>query len=326
MKYIDTHCDTIAELYYKKIKGEPYSLYENDRHIDILRLKKGGAYVQCFAMFTHLPSADGKPYEYANALIDVYDEVMAKNAGYIAPVIEYADIAKNEAAGKISALLTLEEGECCEGSKEKLKTLYDRGARLMNITWNFKNSLGHPNIIGKNEDPTVPDTVNGLTETGREIVEYMQQLHMVVDVSHSSDKSFYDVAETVKGPFVASHSNCREICPHPRNLTDDMIRTLAEHGGVSGINFCRSFIKKDKDFVTADDMADHVLHFIKVGGEDCVGIGTDFDGISNRAIEVKDPSYMPIFYDALLKRGLTEDQADKVFYKNTLRVFREILK
>ena len=325
MKYIDTHCDTIAELYYKKLKGEPYSLYDNDCHIDIPKLIRGGSYVQCFAMFTHLPRCGGKPYEYVNALIDVYDEEMKKNAAYIAPVLEYGDIEKNEAAGKLSALLTLEEGECCEGSKEKLKALYDRGARLMNITWNYKNSLGHPNISGANGDPSIPDTVNGLTETGREIVEYMKELHMVVDVSHASDKTFYDVAEIVKGPFVASHSNCREICGHPRNLTDDMIRTLAGHGGVSGINFCRSFVKTDKEFVSADDMADHVLHFIKVGGEDCVGIGTDFDGISNRAIEVKDPSYMPLFYDALLKRGLSEDQADKVFYRNMLRVLREII-
>lgn len=324
-KFIDMHCDTISELYYKKRDGKPYSLYENDLHIDLKRLEAGGAYIQCFAMFTYLTKVKSA-YEHANTLIDIYYDELEKNKNYIAPVLRFSDIDKNEADGKISALLTLEEGECCEGSTDKLKHFYDRGARMMNITWNFKNSLGNPNHVNADNGSVSPDTENGLTNKGKEIVEYMCELGMAVDVSHSSDKSFYDVADIVKGPFIASHSNCRELCGHCRNLTDDMIRVLAEHGGVSGINYCPAFVKSDAEVITADDFADHVMHFIKVGGEDVVGLGTDYDGISARRLQIKDPSYAPLFWDALVKRGLSEDQADKVFYKNVLRVFSDIIK
>ena len=324
-KFIDMHCDTISELYKKKIEGKPYSLYENDLDIDIKKLQDGGSYVQCFAMFTHLPSVSSA-FEYANTLTDLYYEELEKNKEYIAPVLRFSDIAKNEADGKLSALLTLEEGECCEGSAEKLRHFYDRGARMMNITWNFPNSLGHPNIIDPKNKGLSADTEHGLTDKGKEIVEYMTELGMVVDVSHSSDRSFYDVADIVKGPFIASHSNCRALCGHPRNLTDDMIRVLAEHGGVSGLNYCPAFIDAEAESITADAFADHVLHFINVGGEDVVGLGTDYDGISSRRLEIKNPSYAPRLWDKLVSRGLTEEQADKVFYKNVLRVFSEIIK
>ena len=324
-KFIDMHCDTISELFYRKRDGKPYSLYENELDIDIKKLQEGGAYIQCFAMFTHLAHYKDA-YAHANELADVYYEELEKNKEYIAPVLCKADIDRNEAAGKISALMTLEEGECTEGDPEKLKHFYDRGARMMNITWNYKNSLGSPNIIDYDNKGLSADTVNGLTEKGKAIVEYMVELGMIVDVSHSSDKSFYDVADIVKGPFIASHSNCRELCGHPRNLTDDMIRVLAEHGGVSGLNYCPAFIKTDAERITADDFADHVLHFIKVGGEDIVGLGSDYDGISSRRLEIRNPSYAPMLWDTLVKRGLTEEQADKVFYKNAKRVIDEILK
>ncbi|MBO4423426.1 MAG: dipeptidase [Clostridia bacterium] len=324
-KFIDMHCDTISELYYRKCEGKPYSLYENDLDIDIKRLAGGGAYVQCFAMFTYLTKVESA-YEHANALIEVYKEQLELYKDHIAPVLSFSDIDRNEKDGKISAMMTLEEGECTEGSPEKLKHFYDLGARMMNITWNFKNSLGHPNIIDVNNGSVSPDTENGLTEKGKAIVEYMMELGMVVDTSHSSDRSFYDVADIVKGPFIASHSNCRELCGHTRNLTDDMIRVLAEHGGVSGLNYCPAFIKTGAERITADDFADHVLHFIKVGGEDVVGLGTDYDGISSRRLQIKDPSYAPVLWDTLVSRGLSEDQADKVFYKNVKRVFRDVLK
>lgn len=325
-RFIDMHCDTISELYRKKIEGKPYSLFVNDLDIDIKRLKEGGAYVQCFAMFTHLPSVTS-PFEYANTLADIYYGELERYKDHIAPVFRAADIEENDRIGKISALLTLEEGECCEGDLSKLKHFYDRGARMMNITWNFPNSLGFPNVVDPQNHAVKADTVHGLTDKGKQMVEYMVELGMIVDTSHSSDRSFYDVADIVKGPFIASHSNCRSLCGHTRNLTDDMIRVLASHGGVSGLNYCPAFIRDDRpEVISADDFADHVMHFIKVGGEDVVGLGTDYDGISSRRLMIRDPSYAPKLWDRLVARGLSEDQADKVFYKNVLRVMKEILK
>lgn len=148
---------------------------------------------------------------------------------------------------------------------------------------------------------------------------------MIVDVSHLSDAGFYDVASHAKRPFVASHSDARAICPAVRNLTDDMIGLLAEKGGVTGLNFCPSFLNAQKDYPgTAADVARHAAHIIKVGGEDCLGLGSDFDGIRTHA-ELPGADAMPVLEDALAKAGLTARQRDKVMGENVLRVYREVL-
>lgn len=319
------HCDTISELYYRKRDGKPYSLRENELHVDLKKLVKGGWGLQCFAAFTNL-AREKEPYAYCNTLIDLYYEELNKNSDLIAPVLKYSDIEKNRKAGKLSALLTVEEGQACEGDAEKLRALYDRGVRLMNITWNYPNSLGFPSRVDMKTGVFEAETERGLTEKGFEIVEEMVSLGMVVDVSHSFDKSFADIAATVKGPFVASHSNCRAVCNHPRNLTDDMIKTLAEHGGVAGINYCAEFVKYGVRGCAVSDLIEHIKHYIKIGGEDCVGLGSDFDGIDPFGLEIHDASYEQLLYEALLKSGIGEKTAEKIFYQNVDRVFSEILR
>lgn len=323
MKYVDMHCDTVAEMYYRKRDSLPYSLYENELQIDLKKLIKGDCFLQCFACFTHLGYIK-EPFDYVNKLIDVFYEEIPKYSDLIVPVYSYADIKKAEESGLMAALLTIEEGEACEGSVEKLRHLYSRGARLMNITWNFKNSIGHPNMNENHE--FFPNNEQGLTEKGFEIVEEMQKLGMVVDVSHLSDKGFYDVASVLDGPFVASHSDAREICPHVRNLTDDMIRTLASHGGVMGLNYCDSFIRQGKRGFELDDLCDHAMHIIKVGGIDVLGIGTDFDGIGREDLGISDASEQQLLVGALEKRGLNTSEIEKIFKNNVLRVFKEVLK
>lgn len=163
----------------------------------------------------------------------------------------------------MSAMLTVEEGGVCGGRTECLRELYKQGVCMMTLSWNYKNELGHPNLYAelrnsiRAEEPhltpeeqdyalqkylNTPDTEHGLTKKGREFVECMEEMGMIVDVSHMSDAGFFDVLQMTKKPFVASHSNARALCPCTRNLTDDMIRALAAKGGVAGLNFCADFL------------------------------------------------------------------------------------
>ena len=154
----------------------------------------------------------------------------------------------------------------------------------------------------------------------------METLGIVPDVSHLSDDGFYDVADVTKKPFVASHSNCRALAPASRNLTDEMIRILAERGGVAGLNFYPGFLNRERTDQESRIacMCDHVEHMRNVGGIECVGIGTDFDGICGQ-LEIKDCTQMPLLFDALKKRGFSERELDQIAYKNVERVLKECL-
>lgn len=333
MKVVDMHCDTIAGLYKKRKQGSRESLAENGGHVDLKKLEAGDALLQNFALFVHLGETES-PWNDVLGLADLYDEELKANADRIVPVYRYGDIEENRKAGKISAMLTVEEGGVCGGSLERLKDLYKRGVRMMTLTWNYPNELGYPALdarrIGKG-DPLFhrkEDREHGLTEKGREFVTEMERMGMIVDVSHLSDAGFYDVLECTKKPFVASHSNARVISPWVRNLTDDMIRELANRGGIMGMNFCPDFLTEvspgEENPGRIAAIVGHVKHVMNVGGIDCIGLGSDFDGIEGHE-ELPDFSYMPKLADALEKSGLTEGEVEKIFYGNALRVYRELL-
>ncbi|MGN1203495.1 MAG: dipeptidase [Lachnospiraceae bacterium] len=348
MRVVDMHCDTIARLLADKRAGKESSLYQNDGHVDLTKMKQSGYMLQNFALFVKL--ADAKdPWEEVQKLRDVYEEELAKNREILAPVYTHEDIEKNAKNGKMSAMLTVEEGGVCKGDIEKLEELYRQGVRMMTLSWNYPNGLCHPNldadsgsrIHGKmkglepkaadellQEYLNTPDTENGLTDKGMEFVERMQEMGMIVDVSHMSDAGFFDVVRLAKKPFVASHSNARAVCPCVRNLTDEMIRALALKGGVSGLNFCADFLTPCQAGVpnpgTIEAIVRHAAHMVRIGGEECVGLGSDFDGIDTHA-ELPGAHTMSRLWEALKKGGFTERQLDKIFTDNVLRVYRETL-
>ena len=219
MKIIDMHCDTISELLRKKRSGSEENLYQNNGHIDIQRLIKGGALLQNFALFVNAGKVE-EPLEEVLQMIDLYYEELEKNSEFISPVFTFQDVKTNMENHKISALLTVEEGAVCKGSPAYLRTLYRLGVRMMTLTWNYPNEIGFPNLYAdgyrKSQESAIPfyqiaDKENGLTDTGREIVTEMERLGMIIDVSHLSDAGFYDVLEITEKPFVASHSNARSI-------------------------------------------------------------------------------------------------------------------
>lgn len=335
MKVVDMHCDTIAELYYNHRDGGKMSILENTLHIDLKKMKKGEYLLQNFALFTHLGRVD-RPFEYVMKLVDTFYTEMEAHLDEIGIVRCWDDIEKNRAGGRMSALLTLEEGAVCQGELAYLRDFYRLGVRMMTLTWNFKNELGFPNRMEFLEKADhampprcVPDTENGLTETGIAFVQEMERIGMIIDVSHLNDAGIWDVFRHTKKPFVASHSNARALASHPRNLTDEMIRALAERGGVAGINFCAAFLKDEENGVEAThsycrDMVAHMEHMRQVGGIGCIGLGTDFDGIGS-IVEMGDCSGIQMLADEMGRQGFTESEIEAVFSGNVLRIYKELL-
>ena len=324
---IDLHCDTIAHIEAEQREGKEISLRRNTLHIDLERMQQGGYLCQCFALFTHLGALRKRgesPFAHACHLADCWEEAISPNSDLIQKCVSYKEILACQAAGKMAALMTVEEGGVYEGKMENLYALYQRGVRMSTLTWNFENELGYPNPPYEEGKPYAADETNGLTPTGVEMVQEMQRIGMIVDISHLSDAGIWDVFRCTKEPVIASHSNAREACGHLRNLTDEMIRKLADHGGVTGINYCSDFIRSGTDFSSCEDLVRHMKHLKQVGGIDCIALGSDFDGIGNQT-EMGGAQGMQTLAVHMEKEGFTAGEIEKVFSQNALRVFQEIL-
>lgn len=317
MKILDMHCDTLYELMADKKKGEVYSLRSSNHHLDLMRMQEGDYLLQCFAVFVNMAESVN-PLTDGMKLVDIYYEELGKNKDVIAPVLYYEDIENNLKTGKMSAMLTGEEGQICDGSIEILRNYYRLGMRMMTLTWNYENDLAYPNMASK-----------GLKEMGFEFINEMERLGMIIDVSHLSDAGFWDIYNHTLKPFVASHSNARAVCPHPRNLTDDMIRAMADRGCVVGLNYCGAFLdvcgsKPGEHESRIFDMVQHIKHITTVGGMDIMALGSDFDGIGGE-LELNGCSQMPRLAEALCRAGFHESDVEKIFSQNALRVFKECL-
>lgn len=318
LSYFDLHCDTLTAV--PDTDTDIYNLPYN--MLDIKRMYAAGMLCQLFAIcfpprINGWTTADDDTYfknrrQLLYNTVDKYEDILAL-------AFHYTDIQKNKDSGRISAILSIEDGRVVDGQLQKIQYFYDMGVRCMSLQWNYA-ATNYANCFGYPNTPTTQHL--GLTRFGKEAVSFMQQAGMLIDVSHLSDGGFWDVWKHTKEPIIASHSNCRSICPHLRNLTDEMIRALANHGGISGVNFYPNFIMSGATYCTAEAIASHIEHFIQIGGEDCVGIGTDFDGFDGTA-EICAPTEMHLLFEVLKKRGLTERQLEKVAYKNALRVFKE---
>lgn len=313
MKIADMHCDTINRLFFNMKDGRKVSLKTNDKSVDLDKMIKGDYLLQFFACFINTSKSDN-PVSDVEGMIDLFHREINNNSEIIGVVRSYEDIENNILKNRMSALLTIEEGAVLGGSIEKLYQYYNKDVRLITLTWNFENELGYPN-----------GSDGGLKKTGFDIVKEMEKMHMIVDVSHLSDKGFMDVANTIKGPFAASHSNARAISSHRRNLTDNMIKILADHGGIMGINYFYKFLNDDDAGISRiDDMINHIKHIKKIGGIDVIGLGSDFDGIDGK-LEMEDCSQVPILLERLNAAGFSYDEIDKIAGKNVLRFLKDVL-
>lgn len=310
MNSIDLHCDTASRLLYENLK-----LKESICKVDIKKLKESKALAQVFAHFIELNIVDN-PYLEFKKMNDVLMKELKENHNDIEIVTDLKGLEDTNNKGKIGAFLSIEEGEVLEGKIERVKEVYDMGIRFITLTWNFPNSIGYPNVGYRYKN-------NGLTDKGKEIVSEMEKFKIIPDCSHLSDRGFYDLVDICKKPFIATHSNAREITNHSRNLTDDMIVKLANKGGVMGLNFCAPFLGNER-IPTIESMIAHIKHIKNIGGIDVLALGTDFDGIENE-VEIRNIGEIEKLRDALIKEKFISSEIDKIFFKNVKRVVKECL-
>ena len=315
MKLIDMHCDTFWMMMQQQ---KDICLQQNTLCIDIEKMKTAGSMAQFFASFIHMDRFQGDnafedAYKYSLQMIAYGKKELAKCSDSISIAHNYDELIMNRDQGKISAILTVEEGGIINGKIQYLDELYQLGVRLITLTWNHENCIGFPN----SREPELME--RGLKPFGIEVIKQMNELGMLIDVSHLSDGGFWDVVRYSSKPFVASHSNARELCNHPRNLTDEMIKALAEKGGAAGVNFYPFFLRENGK-ATVSDIAEHLWHMYQVGGEDVIAMGTDFDGFDEGELDIAHMGEMNRVYDAIEKRGFTERQIEKILNGNILRV------
>ncbi|MFI3250668.1 MAG: dipeptidase [Eubacteriales bacterium] len=324
-QYIDLQCVTITSAW-KTLHSNLYELPKSS--LDIARLRKNGCVAQNFAI-TMLPlplktrMGDIFPEDdyFINKCHGIFMETLTMHGDEVAYAGNAAEMLENERQGKLSAFLSLSDGRAVGGDFKKIRKFHKMGIRMMGLTWNLPNCFGSP----ASADPK--HMAQGLTKFGKNAVEYMNELGMIIDVSHLSDKGFWDVASLSKKPFVASHSNARALSPHPRNLSDFMIKGVADSGGVVGVNFYPPFLCEDTTQMetTMDRVVDHIKHIIDKGGIECVAIGSDFDNYDTPT-PVADVTQMPLFFETLEKAGLTEQEIENIAYNNMFRVIQKSMK
>jgi membrane dipeptidase len=232
----DTHNDVLL----RAMEGEDISVETRVGHSDLVRLKKGGVDIQVFAVWVDPIAFEKKPFKRAKDMIDTLYSIARRNSDKIAVVRNSAEIEKAIAEGKICAVIGVEGGHAIENSIEKLEELYKLGVRYLGLTWNNSTDWASSAF----DETTNPDKVKitGLSEFGKKVVEKMNELGMIVDVSHLGEKAFWDVVKVTKKPIIASHSSVYKLCPHYRNLKDEQIKAIAQTGGVVFVNFYAEYI------------------------------------------------------------------------------------
>lgn len=323
MPVFDLHCDTLWQIQKNKKDGKKINILKNTLHVDLAKMKKGTVGVQCFALFD-IPQ-QSTPFKSANNLIDILEREVQKSSD-INIAYSYSDIENNLKNGVVSAIITMEDGFFLENDFNKLIALYNRGLRMICLNHNVYNGIGHPNLTFTNgkQNWNTRNCKQGLTEFGFELVTKMNEMGIVVDVSHLSDKGFYDVINTSKKPIVASHSNACGVTDVPRNLTDDMLKKLAYNGGIIGVCFVPLFLGLDKanEKTTIDCVIKHVDYIKKLIGIEHIAFGSDFDGCE---LDINASFYSSLI-QALYEHGYKDDEIEKITHLNALRVFKSNLK
>jgi membrane dipeptidase len=358
---VDTHNDFLTQTMEKNFVFD--TNLNGKTHSDLNRMKEGGVDVQFFSVWS-----DGdklNPYAFANRQIDSLDAVIKRNPNKIVKVANSKELLKAVKQNKIAALIGVEGGHQFENDLSKLEALYNRGTRYITLTWNNSTSWATSASDETNpEGEKNSEGKNGLTAFGKEVVQKMNSLGMMVDISHVGEQTFYDVIATTKKPIIASHSSVYALCPHPRNLKDDQIKAIAKNGGVVQINFNSGFIDPtvggresaflEKHKAEIDSLAktgmhpflaqaaiylkytdesealrapfemviQHIEYVINLVGVDYVGIGSDFDGIVLPPKQLDDVTDYVKITKALVEKGYSEKDIDKILGGNLLRVLK----
>ncbi len=307
MHIIDLHCDTASLIY-----DEQASLLTNPYHVSIEKMQQAGYSAQWFAFFIHLNQLKGMtPMQKLEAMHAYFLEEVRKYPQAIEIVTDYKGYKQCQEAGKVAAFLSLEEGQVVSGSLSNIDRLVAMGIRLMTLTWNMPNDLGAPHHL-----------TGGLTRFGEEVVAYLNETPILLDISHLSESALACIRELYHKPIIASHSNARGYYNHTRNVSEAAIRQIAESGGIIGTNFYSYFLG-DTDTTTLEMLVDAIRYMYQVGGESVLALGTDFDGIDCK-LEVCNCSELDKLIHSLGK-SFPSSVVEKLCYKNAERVIKENL-
>jgi len=338
----DAHCDTVMKVL---DEGADFITGMGAGHISWPGMVAANLRAQVFACFVLSEHHPGEEAERAHAMIDAIESMAAGTEGAMAIARSGQEIEDAFGSGPRAAILGLEGADPLEGRAENLRAFAARGVRDLIFAWKDNPFSG-----------TAFGDDTPLTAEGERLLGLCEDLHVMVDVSHLSDSAFDDVRRLATRPFIASHSNCRVLCPSPRNLTDERIRVVADRGGVMGINLSPAFLNpgyyhatqplfqaSKRPGITDEERRElrqqaagipkggldwavrHVVHAVDVGGEDCIGLGCDLDGIAFLPDGMESVADLAFFAPLLRDAGLGEEQVEKVCWRNFVRVFREVL-
>ncbi len=311
----DCHCDTLTELYNKNA-----SLYKNEQHFDIKRQIALGGGLQFCAIYvpTEVFRYQGG-LRYTLCLLDKYNQEIKKlhENGIDVLQVRTAEDAGNVLKHKAATLLAIEEGGAIDGSLEALRCLYELGVRAITLTWSNRNDIAD----GINEEATG----SGLTLFGKQVVAEMNRLGMLVDVSHISTAGFWSVMETSTKPIIATHSNAKSLCSHPRNLNDEQIKALAQNGGLAGITFAGQFLEEDWRNACIESVYKHIDYMLNlIGNDDHIGFGSDFDGISHPPYNIQGvQDYKPLI--EYLSKYYSDETINKITHQNVINLLQKVL-
>ena len=309
----DGHCDTVFQCLHG---GGGFA--RNHCHLDLERAGTYRRYAQFFALY-------GQPEDFAGTALEgithqeifrrgaaLFQREMEANAEKIIHCRSGGEANRAFSAGKAAAFLSVEGAELLGCSLEGLEQARDLGVRAVTLTWNHANALSGTNCEQRER---------GLSSQGKAFVRRAEELGVLVDVSHLSDPGFWDVAETLSGPFLASHSNSRQVFSHERNLTDGQFTAIIDHGGVAGLNLYAEFIGGVRDLEAA---IAHLEHWLELGGERNISLGGDLDGCSALIAGITGIQDYRRLYEVLLRRGHSEALVRDLFFNNLMRVVSEV--
>jgi membrane dipeptidase len=357
---IDTHNDVLSSATMKGLNIEDD--LTGKTHSDIARFKKGGVDVQVFSIFCDERFGKDTAFKYASREIDSLYATVNRNPGKMMMVTSPAQLQQAVSRKKLGCMMGVEGGHMIEDNLAYLDSFYQRGARYMTLTWNNSTSWATSAL----DETTKKDSLQhkGLSPFGKQVVKRMNELGMIVDLSHVGEQTFWDAIRTTTKPVIASHSCVYRLCPIFRNLKDDQIKAIAKNGGVIHLNFYSGFVdsnyvQRQKQFKAAHQkevdslkaqkwtdyeidewlaktypaeaaslrptlpqLLDHLDYIVQLIGVDHVGIGSDFDGISSSPQQLDDVTDLPNFTKALLQRGYTKKDVEKILGRNFIRVFQ----
>lgn len=300
IQLFDCHCDTIS-----RVMTEGGSLRKNGFNTDLERLHKFAPCAQVFAVCTETLE---QPIEKAGAMLSRLNREIEENSDIVMLCLNFHDIKKAVELGKVAALVSVEG---CE-QISSLESAYQNGVRILHPTWNFDNDLCGAAM----------ESGRGLTEKGRAFVKKAQSMGFALDMSHISERGFWDTLEVCDKPVIAGHSNAKAVCNVPRNLTDEQLKALVDIGGGAGINLYPEFLGLGRDIAA---VIAHIEHFLSLGGEKAVFLGCDFDGIECTPYELGGVQELDKLYNELLKRNYPETLVRALFWDNLYDIMEKML-